>query len=65
MTRGHFSGLTSNISPLGSVLNFDAGVKKKAARHQCENHVYLQLHDAVPGRRRCRPGHVLRVPEVE
>ncbi len=30
-----FSGLTSKIPPLGSMLNFDADVKKKIARHQC------------------------------
>ena len=34
-----FSGLTSKISPLGSMLNFDADVKKTTARLQCENRV--------------------------
>ncbi len=32
-----FFGLTSKISPLGSMLNFDADVKKMTARHQYEN----------------------------
>ena len=32
-----FSGLTSKIPPLGSMLNFDADVKKTTAHHQCEN----------------------------
>ena len=32
-----FSELTSKIPPLGSMLNFDADVKKTTARHQCEN----------------------------
>ncbi len=32
-----FSGLTSKIPPLGSMLNFDADVKKTTARHQGEN----------------------------
>ncbi len=31
-----FSGLTSKMPPLGSMLNFDADVKKMTARHQCE-----------------------------
>ncbi len=30
-------GLTSKISPLGSMLNFDADVKNTTARPQCEN----------------------------
>ncbi len=33
-----FFGLASKIPPLGSMLNFDADVKKTTARHQCENH---------------------------
>ncbi len=32
-----FYGLTSNIPPLGSTLNFDADVKKTTTPHQCEN----------------------------
>ncbi len=32
-----FSGLTSKFLPLGSMLNFDADVKKETARHECEN----------------------------
>ena len=32
-----FSGLTSKNPPLGSMLNFDADVKKTTARHQREN----------------------------
>ncbi len=32
-----FFGLTSKIPPLGSLLNFDADIKKMIARHQCEN----------------------------
>ncbi len=32
-----FSGLTSKIPPLGSMLNFDGDVKKTTARHHCEN----------------------------
>ncbi len=32
-----FSALTSKLPPLGSMLNFDADVKKMTARHQCEN----------------------------
>ncbi len=32
-----FSGLTSKISPLGSMLNFEANVKKTTALQQCEN----------------------------
>ncbi len=32
-----FSGLTSKIPPLGSMLNFDADVKNTTARYQCEN----------------------------
>ncbi len=31
------SGLTSKIPPLGSMLHFDADVKKTSARQQCEN----------------------------
>ncbi len=37
VTRGRFSGLTSKFSPLGSMLNFDADVKKTSERHQREN----------------------------
>ena len=36
-----FSGLTSRILPLGSMLNFDADVKKTTARHQCEKRLTL------------------------
>ncbi len=36
-----FSGLTSKIPPLDSMLNFDADVKKTTARHQCENRLTL------------------------
>ncbi len=32
-----FSGLTSKIPPLGSMINFDADVKNTTVRHQCEN----------------------------
>ncbi len=32
-----FSGLTSKIPPLGSVLKFDTDVKKTTARQQCKN----------------------------
>ncbi len=31
-------GLTSKISPLGSMVNFDADVKEMTARPQCEDH---------------------------
>ncbi len=31
-----FSGLTSKIPPLGSMLNFDADVSKLTVRHECE-----------------------------
>ncbi len=37
-----FWRLTSKIPPLGSMLNFDADVKKMNARHQCENRFSLQ-----------------------
>ncbi len=33
-----FFGLTSKIPPSGSMLNFDANVKKRTVHHQCENH---------------------------
>ena len=43
LTRGSFFGLTSKILPLGSMLNFDADVKKMAAHHQCENRFTRQV----------------------
>ncbi len=40
-----FFGLTSKVQPLGSMLNFDADVKKTTARHQCNN---PRTHCAAP-----------------
>ncbi len=42
-----FSGLTSKIPPLSSILKFDADVKETTARHQCENRLKHQFHSAV------------------
>ncbi len=38
-----FSGLTSKIPLLGSMLNFDADVKNMTARHQYENRLRLRV----------------------
>ncbi len=43
VTRGRFVGLTSKIPSLGSMVNFDADVKKTTAHHQRDN----RLHEAV------------------
>ncbi len=45
--RAGISGLTSTFSPLGSMLNFDADVKKTTARHQCENPCTRNWHAAT------------------
>ncbi len=39
-----FSGSTSKMSRLGSMLNFDADVKKTTARHQCETRSDTSFH---------------------
>ncbi len=39
-----FVGLTSKIPPLGSMLNFDADVKKTTVRHQCEKPLITGAH---------------------
>ncbi len=46
-----FSGLTSKMTPLGPMLNFDADVKNTKARHECENRFRrcVSVHD----HRRC------------
>ncbi len=41
-----FSGLTSKIPPLSSMLNFDTDVKNSTARHQCENR-YSEVNSSV------------------
>ncbi len=47
-----FSGLKSKISSLGSMLNFDANVKKTTARHQCENRLTQHWIDEADTRER-------------
>ncbi len=39
-----FFALTSKITPLGSLLNFDVDVKKTTARHQRENRVRARMY---------------------